>query len=98
MRGQVETLRWQNTHVHVDVKHQGATWEAVLAPPFRIEARGMQPDMIKAGTMIALEGYASTRVEREMRAERITVNGKAVEQAEDAAWALVHHRRSAVVI
>jgi hypothetical protein len=34
---------------------------------------------IKAGTTVALEGYASTRVEREMRAERITVNGKAVE-------------------
>ena len=37
IRGQVETLRWQNPHVHVDVKHQGATWEAVLAPPFRME-------------------------------------------------------------
>jgi hypothetical protein len=79
IRGQVETLRWQNPHVHVDVKHQGARWEAVLAPPFRMEARGLKPDMIKAGTMVALEGYASTRVEREMRAERITVNGKAVE-------------------
>jgi Family of unknown function (DUF6152) len=79
IRGQVETLRWQNPHVHVDVKHQGATWEAVLAPPFRMEARGLKPDMIKAGTMVALEGYALTRIEREMRAERITVNGKAVE-------------------
>ena len=59
--------------------HQGARWEAVLAPPFRMEARGLQPDVMKAGTMVALEGYASTRVEREMRAERITVNGKAVE-------------------
>ena len=76
IRGQVETLRWQNPHVHVDVKHQGARWEAVLAPPFRMEARGLQPDMIKAGTMVALEGYASTRVEREMRAERITVKAR----------------------
>ena len=79
IRGEVETLRWQNPHVHVDVKHQGATWEAVLAPPSRMEARGLKPDMIKAGTIVALEGYASTRVEREMRAERITVNGKTVE-------------------
>jgi len=44
-----------------------------------MEARGLKPEMIKAGTMVALEGYASTRVEREMRAERITVNGKTVE-------------------
>ena len=40
IRGQVETLRWHNPHVHVDVKHQGATWEAVLAPPFRMEGGG----------------------------------------------------------
>ena len=79
IRAPVENLRWQNPHVHVDVKHQGGTWEAVLAPPFRMEARGLKPEMIKAGTMVALEGYASTRVEREMRAERITVNGKTVE-------------------
>src|SRR5829696_8817598 len=34
-------------HVHVDVKHQGATWEAVLAPPSRMEARGLKPDMTR---------------------------------------------------
>ena len=48
IRGEGETLRWQNPHVHVDVKHQGATWEAVLAPTSRMEARGRKPDMIKA--------------------------------------------------
>ena len=74
IRASVDTLRWQNPHVHVDLKHQGASWEAVLAPPFRMEARGLKPDMIKVGTMVAIEGYASTRVEHEMRAERITVN------------------------
>jgi Family of unknown function (DUF6152) len=79
IRAPVETLRWQNPHVHVDVKHQGATWEAVLAPPFRMEARGLKPHMIKTGTMVSIEGYASTRVEREMRAERIIVAGKTFE-------------------
>ena len=29
-----EHLAWQNPHVHIHVTHQGATWEAVLAPPF----------------------------------------------------------------
>jgi hypothetical protein len=75
----VEHIEWQNPHVHIHVAHEGATWEAVLAPPFRMEARGLKPDMLKAGTMVALEGYASTRVEREMRAERITVAGKTFE-------------------
>jgi hypothetical protein len=49
----------------------------VLAPPFRMEARGLTPDMLKAGAQVTVEGYASTRVDREMRAERITVDGPA---------------------
>jgi hypothetical protein len=75
----VENLRWQNPHVHVDVRHQDAAWEAVLAPPFRMEARGLNPDMLKKGTRVTVEGYPSTRVEREMRVERITVNGRVFE-------------------
>jgi hypothetical protein len=73
----IETIDWQNPHVHVRVKHEGGTWEAVLAPPFRMDARGLNPDLIKAGTQV--EGYPSTRTEREMRAERITVAGKTYE-------------------
>ena len=72
-------LRWQNPHVHIEVNHDGGTWELVLAPPFRMEARGLSPDMIKAGTRVRAEGYPSTRVEREVRAERITVGGKTFE-------------------
>jgi hypothetical protein len=78
-RSPVENLRWQNPHVHIDIRHEGATWEAVLAPPFRMEARGLTPAMLKNGTMVAVEGYPSTRTQREMRAERITVNGRTFE-------------------
>ena len=35
--------------------------------------------MLKPGTPVVVEGYPSTRNEREMRAERITVAGKTVE-------------------
>jgi len=75
----IENLRWQNPHVHVAVSHQGASWEAVLAPPFRMETRGLTPEMLKAGARVTVEGYASTRTEREMRAERITVGGRVFE-------------------
>ncbi len=75
----VETLAWQNPHVHETVKHEGGTWEAVLAPPIRMDARGLKPDLIKTGTTVTLEGYPSTRTEREIRAERITVAGKTYE-------------------
>ena len=75
----VERLQWQNPHVHVFLKHEGATWEVVLAPPFRMEARGLSPDLIRAGTRVQAEGYPSTRAEHEMRAERIVVAGKTYE-------------------
>jgi hypothetical protein len=75
----VERLEWTNPHVHIGLKHQGATWAIVLAPPFRMDARGLSPALIKAGTMVRVEGYPSTRVGNEMRAERITVAGKTYE-------------------
>ena len=79
VRSPVEKLKWENPHVHIDVKHDGAVWEAVLAPPFRMEARGLKREMLKAGAVVAVEGYPSTKGERELRAERITVGGKTFE-------------------
>jgi Family of unknown function (DUF6152) len=75
----VTRLAWQNPHVHIDVNHDGATWELVLAPPFRMQARGLSPEMIGEGSRVRVEGYRSTRVEHEMRAERISVDGKTYE-------------------
>ena len=75
----VEKLQWQNPHVHVELRHEGAKWTAVLAPPFRMSARGLTPEMIKEGAQVTVEGYASTQEQREMRAERMKVGGKTFE-------------------
>ena len=75
----ITRLEWQNPHVHVAVNHDGGSWDVVLAPPFRMDARGLSPEAIKSGTRVRLEGYPSTRVERELRAERIVVGGKTYE-------------------
>ncbi len=75
----VTRLEWQNPHVHAGVNHDNAVWELVLAPPFRMDARGLNADMIKVGTRVRVEGYRSTRVEHELRAERISVDGKTFE-------------------
>jgi hypothetical protein len=75
----VERADWENPHVTLVVPYQGKSWDAVLAPPFRMNARGLNPDMIKPGTSVRIEGYLSTRVATEMRAERILVGGKTYE-------------------
>ena len=75
----VTSLDWQNPHVHIGVNHEGATWHLVLAPPFRMQARGLSPEMLKDGTRVRAVGYPSTRVERELRAERIAIGDRTFE-------------------
>ncbi|MEP9353858.1 DUF6152 family protein [Xanthobacter sp. KR7-65] len=79
MTGPVAHLEWANPHAHLMMQHEGATWEATLAPLSRMEARGLSADRLKAGTTVSVYGYPSTRTPNEMRAERITVDGKTVE-------------------
>lgn len=75
----VQKTDWQNPHVTIVMSHEGKSWDAVLAPPFRMSARGLEPDMLKPGVSVTVEGYRSTRVETELRAERIIVGGRTFE-------------------
>ncbi|MBL8908682.1 MAG: hypothetical protein JNM20_18570 [Rhizobiales bacterium] len=75
----IESVVWQNPHVHVMLKFEGTNWEVTLAPISRMTRRGVEEAMLKPGVTIAAEGYPSTRAEHEMRAERITIDGKVYE-------------------
>lgn len=75
----IDHLDWSNPHAHLRLKHNGAEWEATLAPLSRMQLRGLSEAMLKLGTVVSVEGYPSTRTPNEMRAERITVAGKTVE-------------------
>jgi hypothetical protein len=44
-----------------------------------MQARGLTPEDIAAGSRVKAEGYPSTRRENEMRAERVTVGDRVVE-------------------
>src|SRR5260370_39081784 len=51
----VETLAWADPHAHVTLKYKGDTWEAALAPLFRMQARGLSQEMLQPRT-VALSG------------------------------------------
>ena len=51
----------------------------VLAPPSRMEARGLPPEDLRKGNTVTVVGYPNRRKAEEMRAERITAGGKTVE-------------------
>ena len=51
----------------------------MLAPPSRMERRGLLASALGVGTKATVMGYPSRTDPAELRAERITLNGKTVE-------------------
>jgi hypothetical protein len=79
LTGTIEEAGYEHPHGHVKLKTPGKVWIAVLAPPSRMDSRGLTKDLFKVGVTVTVEGYASRQKADEMRAERITIAGKTVE-------------------
>lgn len=75
----VEVVRYQNPHGEVEITYEGKPWVVVLAPPSRMQARGLPKEDLTVGAKVLIEAYPKRDGEAEMRAERITVNGKTIE-------------------
>lgn len=75
----VRAIAFDNPHAEMTVAHEGKTWRIVLAPPSRMVSRGVDPEAIKIGDSVGIEGYPHKSEANEIRAERITVAGKTVE-------------------
>lgn len=70
---------YEHPHGHIKLEAPDKTWLVVLTPPSRVENRGLPAAMLKAGVTTQVEGYPHRREAQEMRAERITIDGKTVE-------------------
>lgn len=79
IEGAILSAKYENPHGEVEIMHAGKRWTCTLAPPFRMQNRGLPPEALKAGVVAKVEGYPSRVHETEMRAERITVAGKTTE-------------------
>jgi hypothetical protein len=77
--GPIETLKYENPHALITVKADDKVWTVTLAPTSRMQARGAPPEFVAVGKLVSAYGYASTVDKGEMRAERITIDGKTVE-------------------
>lgn len=77
--GVIEQSAYESPHTVIRLRTADRTWTAVLAPPFRMEARGLKAEAIKVGAKARVVGYPNRKHADEMRAERITVDGKTVE-------------------
>jgi len=79
LTGTIVESSYEHPHGFVRLKTADKTWVAVLAPPSRMDNRGLSRDALKTGASATVEGYANRNKPEEMRAERITVSGKTVE-------------------
>jgi len=82
LTGVIQSSTYENPHGTMEFKASadgGKVWHTVLAPPTRMEARGLTRGMLKEGTTATVVGYPSKEKPNEMRAENVTINGKKVE-------------------
>jgi hypothetical protein len=79
LTGQVTESGYEHPHGHIRLATGAKTWLVVLAPPSRMQARGLPPEAIKAGATVTVVAYQNRSKPEEARAERITASGKTVE-------------------
>jgi Family of unknown function (DUF6152) len=79
LKGTVQAVSWEMPHGHLALQVEKARWDVVLAPPSRMEGRGLKQEALTVGKTVEVMGYPHRTQKGEMRAERITVDGKTVE-------------------
>ena len=79
LTGTVRAFAYENPHGTLRLATPEKTWLVILAPPSRMQSRGLPRDAIRLGDEVTVEGYPSRSDAQEMRAERIRVAGKVTE-------------------
>jgi hypothetical protein len=79
LEGVIRESTYENPHGTARLETKDKTWLIILAPVARMQRNGLTEEMLKPGTRATVVGYQHKTVEDEMRAERITIDGKTVE-------------------
>jgi hypothetical protein len=79
LTGTIQESGYEHPHGYVRLQTPGKLWVVVLAPPSRMENRGLPREQLKPGTRATVVGYPNRTDPEELRAERITIAGKTTE-------------------
>jgi len=79
LTGTITESGYEHPHGHIRLDVPGKVWLVVLAPPTRMESRGLPAAKLKVGNRATVVGYPNRSNPEEMRAERITIDGATVE-------------------
>ena len=77
--GKILEMTYESPHSVIKLEEKKKKWTVVLAPPSRMESRGLTKDMLKVGATATVVAYPHLKVKDEMRAERITIGDKTTE-------------------
>ena len=77
--GKILETGYESPHGMIKLEVKDKTWTVILAPPARMESRGLTKEMLKVGATASVVGYPHLKVEGEMRAERIIIGDKTTE-------------------
>ena len=76
LTGTIKQAGYENPHAFVDLDADGTLWHAVLAPPSRMQARGVLRDQLTPGARVTVIGFPHKSRATEMKAEQIRVGDK----------------------
>lgn len=79
LTGTIREAGYEHPHGYVRLEAGGKVWVVVLAPPTRMENRGLPRTVLTPGVTATVVGYPSRTDPGELRAERITIAGKTTE-------------------
>lgn len=79
LTGVIKSGTYDSAHSIIQLEVPGKTWTVILAPPSRMQARGVPKEMLTSGKSVTVVGYPHRTDKQELRAERITVDGKTAE-------------------
>lgn len=79
LTGTIQESGYEHPHGYIHLAVPEKTWLVVLAPPSRMESRGLPRQALVVGKTATVVGYPHRTAADEMRAENITIEGKTVE-------------------
>ncbi|HSE06596.1 MAG TPA: DUF6152 family protein [Methylomirabilota bacterium] len=79
LTGTIREAGYEHPHGFIRLETGGKMWVVVLAPPSRMENRGLPRTALQPGVSATVTGYPNRTDPDELRAERITVAGKTTE-------------------
>ena len=79
LTGTIREAGYEHPHGYIRLESGGKTWVVVLAPPTRMENRGLPRAELRPGVTATVVAYPNRSDPGEVRAERITIAGKTTE-------------------